>query len=133
MKSLRYKFRGKRIDNGEWVYGYYCYGARAYDGHIQHEILQTNVAGCYGREVDPETVSQYAGLKDGEGKALDWYDGDILEKENGCLAEIVFENGCFMGRWIGRQDLLFYFNQQKQRPEWFRKIGNRSLRKRGLI
>lgn len=60
-----YRFRGKRLDNGEWVNGF---GAFMWedDGIQKAEIYSTY--GVY--EVDPETVGQYTGLPDRKGKKI---------------------------------------------------------------
>ena len=67
------KFRGKRIDNGEWVYGYFTRNDESGRCYI---TTQSKTGGAHPREVDPATVGQCTGLKDMHGVKL--YEGDIM-------------------------------------------------------
>jgi len=77
----RYTFRGKRIDNGEWVYGYYSYIPKsifcAHDRHFISRVLSDDPDDFDIAIIDPATVGQCTGLRDRKGKAI--FEGDIVQ------------------------------------------------------
>ena len=91
----RYLFRGKRIDNNEWVYGLPSYDE---DGEIEEiEVWSEDDINFYS--VDPSTICQCTGIKDKNGKLI--WENDIVN----CLTE-----ECYGYIGWNESEAGFYFN-----------------------
>lgn len=76
-------FRGKRVDNDEWVYGYLVEATNVItDKKATFIIEQDATYYTHGEfscsfEVQPETVGEFAGLLDTNGNKI--FEGDIVK------------------------------------------------------
>ena len=87
-------FRGKCIDNGEWVYGYLFitrkgkHNIKWYDEHYGSSKTS---------EVVPETVGQYTGRWDTD--LVKIFEGDLCRDKDGRLGEIAWGSSSRGAGW----------------------------------
>ena len=125
------KFRGKSLEDGEWIYGYYGYKeltdehfiiVPTFDNHSSYrpQYFMDNL-------VDGESVGQHIGLFDKNNVGI--YDGDILsctnEKNSNSkwVSVVRFKDGSFVSVNI-ESDLYSHFDDWRYPDVKFEVIGN---------
>ena len=114
-------FRGKRIDNGEWVEGFYVCLFEKKDGFYQanHYIFDGNIRfgketytghGNYHqdviickRKIDEKTLGQFTGMTDKNGKRIFENGYMIIDKQT---YKVLFDNGEYILKNIFNCDII---------------------------
>lgn len=98
-------FRGKRVDNGEWVIGNRLFDNVSGKHYIvpfgniteSDKIGQEGCCYCVGFEVIPETIGEFTDLTDKNGRKI--FEGDILSFFNSDGEYTNYEVLWFGNRW----------------------------------
>ena len=109
------KFRAQDIASNKWLYG----DLR----HHKDDVCIFEQGGTKGEQVKRDTVGQFTGLRDINGK--DIYEGDILEvnyADEDSYLEVRFVRGVFAFLWDGDLDDEFPCNAPTH--EWAKVVGN---------
>ena len=104
------KFRGKRLDNGEWAYS-------------EESFIRTEAGDALGlyneeRRVDRATVGQFIGLKDKHGRKV--YEGDIMalgDRKNRIGVIVRSELSPEFVLRVGDTEYTLYYGAPSQRYE----------------
>lgn len=107
-------FRGKRIDNGQWVEGFplrketpeiHCYIISTFETERCAETI--GISGSEMYEVYPESIGQYTNVLDGNRTRI--FEGDIIEathnKDFLHTSYIKFDNGTYWCELISGNDI----------------------------
>ena len=127
MKIEDIKFKAKRLDNLEWVEGYFyaeCGNAYIIEDRQSESMLNRNEAVL----VDSSTVCQFTGMRDCEGKEI--WEGDILSNVTNDSPDgiVVFKYGAFCLLAKNGRDFciaLTYLLSEKDSLNRFKVVGNK--------
>lgn len=101
-------FKAKRLDNGEWVEGYYVYcRKRHYILPVLNKAIGFDEREDEWIEIDPDTICQYTGLTDKE-----IWENDILKNKKGDIGVVQWfeEHTAFM-IWNKTKNCVCYLSE----------------------
>ncbi len=105
-------FRGKQRRNGQWIYGNYI-GLDDDNTFICPRHEEASSLSCIDlvrlsmESVNPETIGQYTGETDKNGKKI--FEGDIVRVNDKFIDTVVFGTGCFC---MDKQIMMYEFTYQ---------------------
>ena len=114
-------FRGKRADNGEWIYGYLI-GNNVIVGEVvdfDDDYFTTE----FWHKVDPETVGQFTGLTDKNGTKI--FDGGIINVSGvvNKLITYIDKYACFCSANTNELNSKYMSPWQQVDPGWWNEFG----------
>jgi uncharacterized phage protein (TIGR01671 family) len=122
MKMREIKFRGKSLETGEWVYGdLLTHEGKSFNGVVIRDWGAKVQYYVQYYDIDLETVGQYTGLKDKNGREI--YEGDIVTG--------LFNRTDIVGHIIYGSDATFFIKRKglygiglNNAEDWLEVVGN---------